>query len=118
MSNLGWYQVMTVLAKKVGGPINLAAITAGAGSALTLLTGFSVQAIIRWHRTMKGQNQLTQLIDVTSAGTDDSGLTFDVGDSYRILYSDTDMVLVEKIGDTNNPYMVSPDFLRLVSNYS
>ena len=31
MGNLGWYQVMTKLAKKVGGPISLFAITATGG---------------------------------------------------------------------------------------
>jgi hypothetical protein len=54
---------------------------------------------------------------VTSTGTDSSGLVLSEGDSYQVLYSDEDMVLVEKIGDTNNPYMVSPEFLRSVSNY-
>lgn len=32
MSNLGDYQRMTILAKKVGGPKNLAVIIAGAGA--------------------------------------------------------------------------------------
>ena len=31
MSNLGWYQVMTTAAKKVGGPRNLFLLTLGAG---------------------------------------------------------------------------------------
>ena len=31
MSNLGWYQVMTTAAKKVGGPRNLLLLTLGAG---------------------------------------------------------------------------------------
>ena len=32
MSNLGWYQIMTTLSKRVGGPINLAGIVFGGGA--------------------------------------------------------------------------------------
>lgn len=36
---------------------------------------------------------------------------------YRILERDKDSVLIEKIGDNNNPYFVSADFLRTVSKF-
>ena len=71
----------------------------------------------RYVEAKKKPDQPNRLIEVTSAGTDGSDLAFREGDSYRILYSDEDMVLIEKVGDTNNPYMVSPDFLRTVSNH-
>lgn len=34
MSNLGWYQILTTMAKKVGGPKNLIALLAGGGALL------------------------------------------------------------------------------------
>ena len=44
--------------------------------------------------------------------------SLNVGDAYRILESDGESVLIEKIGDTNNPYFVSADFLRSVSDFT
>lgn len=117
MSNLGPYQVMTTLAKKVGGPKVLLLLTGATGYATGKLGEMAVKRIVRRRRAKADLHRNQTVIEVTSAGTDNSNLHFDVGDSYRILYSDTDMVLVEKIGDTNNPYMVSSDFLRSISNY-
>lgn len=117
MSNLGAYQTMTTTAKKFGGPYGLAAFIAFAGYGVGKLIEISVKAGARYVRAKKKTDQAERLIEVTSAGTDGSDLAFREGDSYRILYSDKDMALIEKIGDANNPYMVSPDFLRTVSNY-
>ena len=117
MSNLGAYQTATTWAKKVGGMENLALILLGAGYAIGKIIEIPARAIVRHIRTKKESNQPRELIVVTSTGTDSSGLVLSKGDSYQVLYSDEDMVLVEKIGDTNNPYMVSPEFLRSVSNY-
>lgn len=117
MSNLGAYQIATTWAKKVGGMENLAFILLGAGYAAGKIIEIPVRAIVRRIRTKKESNQSRELIEVTSTGTDSSGLVLSEGDSYLVLYSDEDMVLVEKVGDTNNPYMVSPEFLRSVSNY-
>ena len=117
MSNLGAYQTATTWAKKVGGMENLAAILLAAGYAIGKIIEIPVRAVVRHIRTKKECDQPRELIMVTSTGTDSSGLVLSEGDSYQVLYSDEDMVLVEKIGDTNNPYVVSPDFLRMVSNY-
>ena len=117
MSNLGAYQTMTTTAKKFGGPYGLAALIAFAGYGVGKLIEISVNAGARYLQAKKKPDQTKQLIEVTSAGTDGSDLAFRDGDSYRVLYSDKDMVLIEKVGDANNPYMVSPDFLRTVSNY-
>ena len=82
-----------------------------------LLLDFGGVSVWGYARAKKKSNQAKQPNEVTSVGTDGSDLAFRDGDSYRVLYSDTDMVLIEKVGDANNPYMVSPDFLRTVSNY-
>ena len=36
MSNLGWYQTMTTVAKKVGGPLPLAGLIVAAGAVVLL----------------------------------------------------------------------------------
>lgn len=45
------------------------------------------------------------------------GLQFVVGEQLRVLEIAGDVVLIEKIGDTDNPYFVSADLLRSISDY-
>ena len=118
MSNLGAYQTMTTLAKRFGGPYGLGATVLALGYVGGKLIEVPIRAAIQHIRSKKKTDQPDKMIAVTSAGSDDSGMTLSKGDTYRILYEDSDMVLVEKIGDENSPYMVSPDFLRRVSNYN
>ena len=117
MSNLGAYQTATTLCKKVGGVGNMTVILMVLGYGCGKIVEISGRAIAKRIRAKKETNQQAKLIEVTSSGTDSSGLLLNEGDTYRVLYSDVDMVLVEKTGDEDNPYMVSPDFLRSVSNY-
>ena len=107
MSNLGDYQTMTTCAKKVGGPKMLVSIIFGCG-----VLGKMIFDKVRSKILSK------VVIEVTSDGDYDADLSFSVGDSYRILFSDDEMVLIEKIGDSNNPYVVSPEFLKTISNYA
>lgn len=123
MSNLGLYQTMTTLAKKVGGPKNLILIVAGVGY-LILRTGEAVSKKlfkkvknkISGKRKMSGYTEI--IFEVTSDGEDSSGLTFHVGDKYKVLESDDDSILIEKFGDANNPYFLSRDFLISISNFN
>lgn len=117
MSNLGAYQTMTTTAKKFGGPYGIAAFIAFAGYGVGKLIEISFKAGARCFRAKKKPDESKRVIEVTSAGTGGSNLSFREGDFYRILHSDKEIVLIEKVGDTNNSYMVSPDFLRSVSNY-
>ena len=117
MSNLGAYQTMTTTAKRLGGPYGLTATVLAIGYVGGKLIEVPIRVAIKHIRKKKNPRNSEKMIAVTSAGSDGSGLTFSQGDAYRVLYSDIDMALIEKIGDTNNPYMVSLDFLRSVSNY-
>ena len=44
-------------------------------------------------------------------------LVFKLGDKFKVLEFDGDAVLIEKIGDSNNPYVASSEFLGKISNY-
>ncbi|MEP6296773.1 MAG: hypothetical protein ABJ382_05560, partial [Ilumatobacter sp.] len=57
-----------------------------------------------------------QLFQVTSDG-DGDGLRDRVGDQYRVLECDGDAILIEVLGDPDNPYVPSRQFLRSVSDY-
>lgn len=117
MSNLGRYQAMTTIAKKVGGPTVLATITfvggylvlrpaeAGAKKAARVIKGRSTPC------ATKGS-----VFRVRSAG-EESGLQIRVGDEYRVLECDGDAILIEVLGDQHNPYFVSSRFLRSISDF-
>lgn len=122
MSNLGDYQKMTIMAKKVGGPKNLAVIIAGVGAVASVALYKGGEIVAEKVRKKKNKEKLKETSDsivysVTVDGVSDDGLEFKIGDQFRVLETDKDAVLIEKIGDDNNPYFVSVEFLEMISNY-
>ncbi|MBE6052743.1 MAG: hypothetical protein E7212_02340 [Clostridium sartagoforme] len=122
MSNLGGYQVITTLAKKVGGPKNLAILTAASGylfiRGVEAGTKICVKKVKKYLKNNESEYNYTKVIyEVTLDGKDKDGLEFNVGDKYRVIESDGEAILIEKIGDSNNPYCVSIDFLERISNF-
>lgn len=59
----------------------------------------------------------TIIYSVTAEGVSNEGLEFKIGDQFRVLEKDKDAVLIEKIGDDNNPYFVSEELFKNISNY-
>ena len=41
-----------------------------------------------------------------------------IGDTFRVLESDGNSVLIKLIGNKNNPYFLSKNFLKQISNYN
>ena len=78
MSNLGVYQVMTTIAKRVGGPKNLAGILIGSGIAIGVGLTKSGELIVNKIRKIANKKtSLTMEIAVFTAtvgGIDNSGL--------------------------------------------
>lgn len=69
-------------------------------------------------RTIKVANKAKiQEYTIQNDGTDSQGLTFKTGDKIRVLETADDAVLIEKVGDKNNPYFVSADFLKTITTY-
>ena len=119
MSNLGWYQIMTTVAKKVGGPKNLIGLVFGGG---TIVGGGAVAIISAIKKKtaskleQKDREAKAAVVHIVKIeGKSNEGLVFNVGDQYRILELDGDAALIEKIGDKNNPYFVSAKFLKSIS---
>lgn len=50
-------------------------------------------------------------------GVSNEGVILESGDSFNVLESDGEAVLIEKIGDSNNPYLVSSELLEEISDY-
>lgn len=122
MSNLGGYQWLTTVAKKVGGPKNLVLVIAGAGAVIYKSGEVAVKQTVKTIKRIKNKEQLsetanTEIYTVTAEGVSNEGLEFKIGDQFRVLESDKDAVLIEKSGDNNNPYFVSAELLKNISDY-
>lgn len=120
MSNLGMYQTMTTVAKKCGGPLKLMGLIAVggyiAGKGVEKVVGDTKKAVSKHKKENKKISEMTY--SVIKDGVSNEGIQFKIGDSIRVLAIDKDVVLIEKIGDTNNPYYVAMDFLCNITNYN
>lgn len=116
MGNLGLYQTMTTLAKKVGGPLQLAALVAGTGYVALRSCEAGVSALIkRCRRSEMDQTKIWHT--VFDEYCDERGIVFRKGDQYAVLERDHEAVLIEIRGDGNNPYFISEDVLKKISDY-
>lgn len=121
-SNLGDYQTMTTLAKIFHGPKNLGALIFVGGVAVGAI-GRNVYTQIKENKKKYKENleELNNKIyEVRNYGISNEGLVFNVGDMYKVLkiVEDSDAVLIEKIGDDNNPYTVSAKLLSEISDFT
>jgi len=105
----------------VGGPKKLMAILVGSGA---LLGGVAVaganeikKKVSFEHEKKRQEEALARIYTVKKEGRSNEGLLFLAGDTFKVLEFDGDAVLIEKIGDNNNPYFVSRMFLSSISDY-
>ncbi len=117
MSNLGLYQTMTTLAKKAGGPLQLGATVAVGGYVVIRTVEAVGRKVIKTVKKRSKSIALSRTYIVHTQGESNEGLIFNIGDEYRVLEVDKDCVLIEKIGDLNNPYFVSADLLHSISDF-
>lgn len=133
MSNLGGYQVITTLIKRVGGPENAMKLAAAAGGLLLVAGGAAhagiqkatpalkkkaEQLIETWRSREGATGELAgSVYTVTAAAESDQGVSFDVGDTFRVLERDADAVLIELIGNDDNPWVISADLLAEISDF-
>ena len=122
MSNLGTYQLMTTLAKKVGGPKVLACGLAVLGWAVGRSGEAGAKAIVNKFRnaphTSSDYQHRGKTFTVKATTELAEGLILDEGSTFHILERDQDSVLIAGPGDEHNPYFVSAEKLSKISNYS
>lgn len=121
MSNLGAYQWITATSKKVGGPINLLLLTGAAGAAVSkgieLIVKQCLKAVKNHYSSAPANEENIRLYNIISDEGSDAYLQFVAGEQFRVLEKDEDAVLIEKIGDKNNPYFVSAELIHKISDY-
>ena len=117
MSNLGLYQMMTTVAKRVGGPLRFLGIVAAGGYVVLRPLETAGKWLVKKLFVGKSTDDIKgKVFSVTTEGADEQGLAFKVGDKFKVWEYDKDSILIEKIGDSNNPYFVSAQFLRSISD--
>ena len=121
MSNLGWYQVITTWSKKVGGPLNLLGIVAGVGAIGGVAGTKGVEALVGSQKKKAAEKEkaaeLLKTYTVSKECVSNEGLQFHVGETFKVLERDGNAVLIEKLGDDNNPYFVAAELLNEISDY-
>jgi len=122
MSNLGAYQWITSASKKVGGPVNLLLLTGVTGAAIYKTCEIGVKKGIQFLLAHQDSPTVYRVVKknvytVTTDGMSNEGTEFLMGTKFKVLEKDGDTVLIEKIGDNNNPYFVSSEFLRTISDF-
>lgn len=136
VGNLGGYQIITTIIKKLGGPTK-AAVAAGIGVLSFAFGGGAIGYAVGEKRGEKkaiaamkpqtgaigspsaseGQARIANGSEylVSRAATSSDGTAFAPGDRLRVMDSDGDAVMVERVGDDNSPYWVSRAFLLSVA---
>lgn len=122
MSNLGDYQKITTISKAVGGPKNLVLLLLLAGATGGKLVDVGIKEgkkiILSKQKDKEKRKETSEILyTVKKDAEDEQGLRFSIGDKFRVLGNDEDSILIEKMGDGSNPYYVSRDFLKGMSNF-
>ncbi|MEU8272225.1 hypothetical protein AB0B89_34370 [Sphaerisporangium sp. NPDC049002] len=121
--NLGGYQTITTVIKSLGGPtkatVIVGSVVATSGYAVLRGAEAGVKKVVKAALAKRNAPCATkdQVFEVISDGEDGSGLRLSVGDEYHVMECDGDAVQIEVLGDADNPYFVSAEFLRSVSGF-
>ena len=99
--------------KKTGGPIRLLFLTLLAGYGI----GKTVEGGIRYVIEHGSSNINSCEYFIHTDGESNEGKNFRVGDKFKVLEKHDDAVLIEILGDLNNPYFVNEELLKEISNY-
>ncbi|MCI5655293.1 MAG: hypothetical protein SOT80_03005 [Candidatus Pseudoruminococcus sp.] len=121
MSNLGAYQWITTLSKKVGGPFQLLGITAVGGYAVfRAIEAGGKKAYKVFKKNKEHEKNISNASEyiVKKESKIDENVDFAVGDKFCILEKDGDSILIDKLDDPNSPYFVSKEFLKEISEYN
>jgi hypothetical protein len=118
MGNLGNYQRMTQLAKQIGGPLPLAGAVALGGWIVIRVAeaGFKGARMVR-RKQAASTHEPHQIFVVGTEADCGAGLTLHVGEEFRVLERDGNVVLIEVLGNADNPYFVSAEILARVSDF-
>lgn len=122
MSNLGDYQRITAISKKVGGPKKLVAIILSGGMAIGVGGTVCYQSIRDKIKNRKCKSNflkgsLNEIFTVNKTAISNEGLELSIGEKFKILEIDRESALIEVIGNKDNPYFVDVSLLTEISDF-
>lgn len=119
MSNLGLYQLMVVAAKRVGGPHKLFGLVSLGSSLTTAGVILGISKIKKAIDEKEREKESKIVYTVNQDGITNDGLQFKTGEKFKVMVKVKDIgVLIEKVGEQGNPYVVSFEFIRAISDYA
>lgn len=119
MNNLGWYQWFTTNAKKVGGPLRLMGLIAVGGYAIirTVEAGTKKAIKIVKANHKSALNNELPICNVTVDGSIEKDVSVKIGDQIKVCAIDGDAVMIEILGNENNPYFIDMKQLKSLTDY-
>lgn len=121
MSNLGWYQIITTAASKVGGVPKLIGIIFGSGIFVGCGATVGICSLVennKSKRELKKKMKLKSInYSVRTSITNNNGFTINAGDQYKIIEIIGNSALIEIIGKDNNPYFLPQKVLHSISDF-
>lgn len=121
MSNLGGYQIITTVIKKVGGPKKAVALLTSVVASIAAATGIGGYALGKKkisHKLLTDkQKDNKKTYTVIKYGESNEGIALNKGDKFVVIMQDKDAVLIEIIGAKDNPYFVSASLLQNISDF-
>ena len=112
---------MVTVAKRVGGPLPFMGLLVGGGIVLGI-TADKVASLARGQKKARQaegsaatKKKATYVVETRAES--DGGLVLEEGDEFSVLGADGDAVLIERLGDDNNPYVISGKLLASISAY-
>lgn len=121
MSNLGGYQTIVQLSKKVGGPGKLGLIVFGAGYLVLRPTETLARSLYK--KAKNGLQRETTPLDrsdiytVSAEADSGNGLLLAPGDKFSEVGRDKETVIINVEGHESNPHVVSALLLSQISDY-
>ncbi|MEJ6013377.1 hypothetical protein WG936_05965 [Corynebacterium sp. H127] len=114
MSNLGWYQIIIELSKKVGGPRNLLTIVGGTGAAVGVVGTKTWDWIRKQMKDSEGQ-PIYEVLETFEVDEKE----FEIGRSFRVLDIPGDLQYIAFVdGKDTEIIAVSRSILRNSTTWS
>jgi len=122
-NNLGMYLWMTKTSKRVGGPVNFLALVATFGALSYELARIAygkgknyIHDFCKENKHWGTESSEIKQYKIKKDYIFDNQLSFKKGDSIIILDEDGDALMIEKIGDNNNPYFISREVFATIAD--
>lgn len=115
--NLGLYLWLTRIAKKLGGPIGFLIVTLATGALIYKGLEVVITAIVEAVRKERNNLESEPIYTVCQDAVSEDGMSFSIGNQFRVLIRDGEFALVERLGDEEHR-ILPVSFLAGISDYA